>query len=404
MRSFFDLVGFEYKKIFKRKGAVVAIAIIMLLSLIGPIGVFIGNIYIDGELFESNYQAMTKDRSHARALSGRSIDETLLTETKDAFEKIPLSKINEIFMIIPEYQEHGRPYKGIYNIANDIYGGNLQLMQNLTQEQMQNFYQIRHKIISDNINAMDISDKSKDKLIQLDSEIQTPLIFDYIGGYEYFFQMLYSTGIFAAFAIAICLAPMFAGEYGTHTDQLILSSKFGKNKLIIAKLFTGVSFCAIFSAIITIMTYLAGSVIFGFDGANAPIQLFYIFSIYPMTILQGAVACSICVLFAAILVGGITLLLSSVFKSPFGVIIIISLLIFVPMMIQAPDNNVLIWNLFRLLPVNIMWVAMSLIDYLPYELFGLTIPPYVFMPLFAALASAVTLPFAYSAFKNHQLG
>lgn len=410
MRNFFDLVGFEYKKIFKRKGAVIAIAIVTFLTIATPMSVFFMNTYIEGDVFENQYDATIKNRDYARALSGRYIDATLISETKEAFAKVQpdgdrgFINGNEIYESTPGYQEYGRPYNQIYNFLYSVYGGNFRLLQNLTQEQIENFYQIRHDKMSGNINLMGIGDTAKEKLIQLDSKIQTPFTFDWVAGYERFMSLMYITGVLAVFVIGICLAPMFSSEYGTRTDQLILSSRFGKNKIIMAKLFTGISFSTGLCLFLTLLTYLICTGIYGFDGAFVPVQLPFPFIIYPMTTLQGAIACSICGLFAVIMVGGITLFLSSVFKSPFGVIIIISLLIFVPMMIFVPESNVLLHNLFRLLPANMVWISMSLINYLPYELFGLMIPPYIFMPVFAALVTAILSPFAYRSFKNHQIG
>lgn len=403
MHNFFDLVGFEYIKIIKRKGAVIALVLIMLLALFGPVGTFIGNVYIEGELVETHYQAMLKDRDYARALSGRSIDETLISEVRDAYLKIPPVANDVSYISIQEYREYGRPYSSIYNILYPVYGGNFRLMQNLSQEQIQSFYEIRHDHISSEIEAMNISDKSKEKLIQLDSNIKTPFIFNYTDGYDYFFSMTYTLGIFAAFVISVCLAPIFAGEYGTHTDQLILSSKFGKNKIIASKLFAGISFCALSCLILITLTYIIGSIVLGFDGANAPVQLWYPFCVYPLTMWQSAAICSVCVLFAAILISSITMLLSSVFKSPFGVIIIISILLFVPMMLHVSNENMLLYNLFRLLPTNMMWIAMIIVDYTPFELFGLSIKPYIFMPIFSAVLSAALLPFTWRTFKNHQV-
>jgi ABC-type transport system involved in multi-copper enzyme maturation permease subunit len=196
---------------------------------------------------------------------------------------------------------------------------------------------------------------------------------------------------------------MFAGEYGTRTDQLILTSKYGKSKIITAKLFTGITLPAAVCLFMTVISYLISSIIFGFDGANAPLQLWDPLGIYPFTLWQGAIVYLICVFFAVILFSAVTLLLSSLFKSPFGVIIITSLLLFIPTMFNGMPNIILM-NIYKLLPTRMMAVWTILLDYTPYELFGLAIPPYVFLPLFAAVASAAMLPFAWCAFKNHQVG
>ena len=400
MRSFFDLVGFEYKKIFIQKGAIIALIITTLVSLVSPALILIGNVYVNGKPVESKYDAMVKDREYARVLSGLNIDEILLSEVKDAYAKIPLV---ERYTITPEYEQYGRPYDKIFWIMYDVYKLKLQSWKNLTLDEMQNFSQIRHEAVAKQINDENMSKKSKEKMIQLDSKIASPFVFSYTDGYDRFISLMVTTGLFAAYAIAICIAPMFAGEYGMHTDQLILSSKLGKNKLISAKLFTSVSFCIIICLLFSVCTYLMCGFLFGFDGADAPFQLAWTLNPYPFSMAQASVIYSVCITFIAILMSGITLLLSSKFKSPFGVIIIISVMLFAPLMFSVSSDNILIYNLFNLFPSNMMY-SWGVFSYIPYEFFGLSAIPYVFIPIFSALVSAVTLPLAWHAFKNHQIG
>lgn len=68
-------------------------------------------------------------------------------------------------------------------------------------------------------------------------------------------------------------------------------------------------------------------------------------SVYPLKMEGLAVICTICVHFANLLTAGITLLLSSKFKSPFGVIIISGVIIMAPMFVNPPDTNILLNNL-----------------------------------------------------------
>lgn len=411
MRSFLDLVGFEYKKIFKRKSAAAALIILIIFIVISPSLILIGNEYVDG-ISESGYQAMVKDREYARVLSGRTIDETLMSETKDAYLLRPTkpaqggqysTQLIE-YSTSYEYQQYARPYKEIYDMMESVYGSNLlPSLHELTPEKMQNFYELRHAEIIKQINKMSIGDKSKEKLIQLDSEVKTPFEFSYMDGYGRFFANLLSTGVFAAFVLSICFAPMFAGEYSTRMDQLILSSKAGKTKLIAAKIFTAFSFTAIFFLLLVLLSFLSSGMIFGFDGGNAQFQLLIPFAVYPLTMLQAVIILAFSAFSGTVLTVLFTLLLSSKLKSPFGVIIIISLLLFIPMMLHVSDSNVWLYNLFKLLPSNMMsaWGAFS---YVPYEFLGFPILPYVFIPVFVALSAVIILPLTWKIFKNHQIG
>jgi ABC-type transport system involved in multi-copper enzyme maturation permease subunit len=267
---------------------------------------------------------------------------------------------------------------------------------------MRNFYGAHHEQVTADIRAGAISGAAKDKLIKLDSEIETPFTFAYIDGFYSLVDGIRTMGIFCAFALAICLAPMFAGEYSTGADQLILSSKLGKSKVISAKLFTAISLSVIFFMFLFVLTVIMGISIYGYDGADAPFQLIMTFIAYPLTILESVMIFTACAFFGTLLTAALTLLLSSKLKSPFGVIIIISVLLFVPMMFHVPETVVWLYNIFSLLPASMMsvWAVFS---HVPYDFFGLIVLPYIFLPVFAVIASIAVLPSARRSFRNHQI-
>jgi len=392
MRNFFDLVGFEYKKIFKQKSAVVSLLLVTAVVCAVPLMVLFGP--------ESRYQEMLRDREYARALSGRAIDETLLKETRDAYSKFPAV---ELWWTTPEYHQYARPYLEIYTQMYAAYDTNVEKVRTLTDADLSNFYQVRHDKVSDNIRSSAISDAAKDAIIKLDSEISTPFIFEWSRGFDILLGCISSIGIACAFALAVCLAPLFAGEYSTRVDQLILSSRWGKNKQITAKIFTAVSISLVFYLLLLVIAIFFCGAIYGFGNANAPFQLLIPSNPYPLTLLEAVTIFATCVFFGILLVVALTLLLSSKFKSPFGVIIIISLQLFVPMMFTYVGQSIVwLYNLFSLLPTNMM--AIGVVFYVPFDFFGLIIPPQVFLPAFAIMASAVMLPFARRAFQRHQIG
>jgi len=400
MRNFFDLVGFEYKKIFKGKSAVISLLLVTAVVCVSPLLIFYGYGYIDGERYESRYQGMLKDREYARALSGRAIDETLLIETRDAYSKVP---VVEQWFETQEYQQYARPYLEIYAQMYEVYNTNMENVRSLTDADMRNFYQLRHDQVSGSILSSTNSNAAKETMIKLDSGIVTPFIFSWSGGFDIFLSLISTIGIACAFALAVCLAPLFAGEYSTRADQLILSSKWGRSKQITAKMFTAVSLSMAFFILQIAITIFSCGIIYGFDDANAPFQLLIPLSAYPLSLLEAMTILAVCVFFGITLVVALTLLLSSKFKSSFGVIIIISLLLFVPMMFSFVGQSIA-WlvNLYSLLPSSMM-TARMVFSHVPYNFFGLVVLPYVFLPIFAIVASAVMLPIARRAFRNHQI-
>ena len=400
MSSFFNLVRFEYKKIFKRKSVIIALVLVTAAVAFSPLAMFFGTSYIDGEPFETHYQAIAKDRAYALALSGRAIDETLMWETIAAYSKIPDI---ERYMSTQEYQEYAREYSEIFRIMRISNGFDLVYFRNLSEDDIRGFYETRHEQIAAEIRAGAISNAAKETLIRLDNEIKTPFIFAYTGGFGSLIGGIYTIGIFCSFAMAICLAPMFAGEYSAGADQLILSSKYGINKVISAKLFAAISITVAFFALLLSLAVIMCMLIHGYDGANAPIQLIMPFLAYPLTMLDSVMIFTSCTFFGTFLIAALTLLLSSKFNSPFGVIIIMSILIFVPMMLHVPETTVWLYNLFSLLPTSMM-SAWAVFSHVPYDLFGLIMMPYNFIPLFAIVASIAMLPSARKSFRNHQIG
>lgn len=403
MNSFWDLTRFEFRKIFRKKSTVIILLITVLISIFSCGAVLLGDIYENGKPVESQIEAMNKDRSYARALDSRMIDETILLEMSMAYGKIP---VNEGYRQTSEYQQYARPYASIYALARQVYGAsepfNVDNAKILTSQKAKTFYDIRNEIVKTDIQEMNASDATKQKLLELNSQVDTPFEFSYSDGYTRFFTMMYTTGMLVCFVAAILLAPLFAGEYSSGTDQVILTSKHGKGKLILAKLFVGVITALGLSLIFSMLTYFQCMLTYGFDGANAAIQLFRPLDVYPLTMSQLALLCIICVMSGTLLTCAINMLLSAKLKSAFSVIILIGILMIVPMFINDPGISVLLSNLMNLLPTNMMALWTQL-DAQLFELGNLSIEPYVLIPIFSLVFSIILSIFAYFGFKKHQI-
>lgn len=403
MNSFWDLTRFEFRKIFRKKSTVIILLITVLISIFSCGAVLLGDIYENGKPVESQIEAMNKDRSYARALDSRMIDETILLEMSMAYGKIP---VNEGYRQTSEYQQYARPYASIYDLARQVYGAsepfNVDNAKTLTSQKAKKFYDIRNEIVKTDIQEMNASDATKQKLLELNSQVDTPFEFSYSDGYTRFFTMMYTTGMLVCFVAAILLAPLFAGEYSSGTDQVILTSKYGKGKLILAKLFVGFITALGLSLIFSMLTYFQCMLTYGFDGANAAIQLFRPLDVYPLTMSQLALLCIICVMSGTLLTCAINMLLSAKLKSAFSVIILIGILMIVPMFINDPGISVLLSNLMNLLPTNMMALWTQL-DTQLFELGNLSIEPYVLIPIFSLVVSIIMSIFAYFGFKKHQI-
>lgn len=405
MKEFWTLVSFEYRKILGKRSVKIALLLTLFLSVFSIWGTLMGSYYIEGELFESNAEAMKKDRAYARELSGRILDDKLLMETADAYQTIPDSAA--VYQSTEEYQKNARKYSSIYSLARQVYDTpNVRFgapeMGTLDPARAEQFYEIRELCMTKQIENAPISENAKEVMMQYSAEVKEPWIFSYSDGYTRFMTIMATSGVMAAFVMAICLAPLFAGEYSNHTDQLLLSAQYGKGKLIKAKFFTGFSMTGIVTLLITLQSYVQSMLTFGFDGGNANVQIYDALFPYPLTLKQAALLQSICVFFACMCMSALTMFFSSRMKSAFGVIILSVLLLCVPMFVKVSAYPLLGYLLFHLMPANMMQYD-YIFSMIPYEIAGVVIPPYVMMPVAALCLCIILIPFAYRGFKHHQV-
>lgn len=407
MNLFFDLAGYEFKKILCRKRSVITLALVILAGAVSVFGTVIGNIYYTdengSEITVSRYEDEMVDRRYAEELSGRVIDTDLIMEAVEAYRQVPLSGSTH-YADTTAYQNIARKYSDIYRVVRRTLNLNgIEDFQALTREQAERFdtvrrenreYVIENSQISDNMRAywQECLDKSPEKLT-----------YEYSGGYYRFVAIMYTTAIMAGAAIAIMLSGIFSDEYASGADSLILSSKHGKGLVVGAKLFTAFVISEVLILLLAAITYAETMIVWGSGGANSDITLMGNIFPYPLTVGQCAVRYVISLTMACMLFSAIASALSAALKAPFSTIVIMSVLLIVPMFINVPgEAPIWIFCLNNLLPTNMMAYWGAMFDY-QYEIFGLVIPPYVFLPVFAAAVSCLCSALAYRSFRKHQI-
>ena len=407
MNLFFDLAGYEFKKILCRKRTVIVITLVVLIGAISVFGTIIGNYYYTNENGEeitvSRYDEEMIDRRYGEELSGRVIDADLIMEAVEAYRQVPLNG-DRHYADTEEYRNNARKYSAIYGIVRRTFGLNgVEDFQNLTREQAEQFDQIRREKREYVIENSDISENMRAYWQKCLDESPETMTYEESGGYYRFVTIMYTTAIMAGAAIAIIISGIFSEEYISGADGLILSSKHGKGLVIGAKLFAAFSVSAALIILLTAISYAETMAVWGSGGADG--QLLLIGNIFPynITIGQSALLYSVCALMACLLFAAITAMLSSIFKTPFNTIVIMAILLIVPMFINVPgEAPIWVLCLENLLPTNMMAFWGAIYDY-QYEIFGLVIPSYVFLPIFSAVVSCVCVYFAYRSFKKHQI-
>ena len=398
MRQFWTIVGFEYRKILGRRSTWAALTAVLIFALLNSQLYLMGGSYINGEYLESNRQAMEKDRGYALALSGRPMDGELLTEAARAYQAIPQDA--ELYQATQEYQQTARPYEPIWLMMSNFYTEEEVLA--MTPDLAAEFYARRSALVAKDIAEMSAGDATKAALLAWDAQIKTPWTYRSTAGYETFLTALEFVGFLAAFAGAVCLAPLFAGEYSRGTDPILRSARHGRGLLAWAKLLAGTTVQLALFGLTAGASWLSFLFSYGFDNGDAPLQMMAWRYNYPLTLLQCTFLCVLCVMAASLMQAALTMLLSARLKTPFAVVIVVTVLMLAPMMFDLPKRPLWPLLLYNLLPVRMMKFS-NIFSPAPYELPGAVVPQYVVFPAFALLAALALVFLAARCYRRRQV-
>lgn len=397
------LIKYECHKILKRKSTRLTLSMLTLLVLISNIGTLIGPATSSST---SRYNALQTDRNYASKVSGMALDTPMMVQVQSAFKKIPYQGETH-YRDTQEYADYGQAYQVQASLMRLIFTEGLnrhigpQEIANLPPEVFDDFYSFLHTSNREMIHRSTLNARSKDKLLAYDRALKTPFVMTYSQAYDRFLTVLYSNSIFILLGIAICLAPVFSGEYATKTAPLLLASKYGKTKLPLAKLASGIIFGLTTALGLIGLSFVEIMVLWGHEGGHGPYQLLRPFIPYNLTLLSVSLIMVASVLAAVLVTVSLTLYLSSRFKTPFWVIVITGIFLMAPMFYSIPHKQLLAYQINSLLPAN-MIDAHQVISIYMYEISKLSIEPYIFKPLFSLGMACLLMPFTYKAFKNHQ--
>lgn len=228
------------------------------------------------------------------------------------------------------------------------------------------------------------------------------LSYGYFGGFG---KILDMQGWVILLMMAVCIgaAPVFAGEYQSKFDSLLLGMRYGRNKLIRAKLtasflYATAVYWGVMLSCAAVYLLLAGS-----GGGELPIQLYLPSSFvgYPLTMAQGAALTLLLGYGAVLAILGITLFLSAAAKNTYTVVILAFLVILVPSFLYADMGGYLWQHVLALLPSKI--IDFSFAAQTAYTVGGRVIS-LAQMMLIADLLLAASLPAAgYWKFKRHEV-
>ncbi|ASA24118.1 ABC transporter permease subunit [Paenibacillus donghaensis] len=413
------LTRFEFQKILRRKTTLAGIGCMLLFTLLSVYLSVHGVQWTDEKGDDLNGKAgISLKRQQTHELAGN-LDPVKISMVLERYQKadndpdnqVPSPDGNGMVLSNEAYGKFIARDSAITNLIRSVFspvdGYDYYVIDSMTAEEAAGFYEVRRDKIKQRLN-MDYTygnytEADKAYFLEKNDKLAVPFKFDYAEGWEKVLQNLSALGMVAAFVISLSLAPMFAGEYQSGADSLILSSRYGQTKLIMAKLRAGILFTTGFFWITNLILLVLTLLFFGINGWNSNLQIIAIMSPYGFTLLQTYLLSVLIGYLACLMIMALTLVLSAVMRSPFQVIIVTAAVLIVPMFIPDSKRSRLFNHMMSLLPSNMLEGYTSFTTNEVYHMFGQLVPqPYVIAGT-AVVFTLLLLPVAYRRFSTHQV-
>lgn len=242
--------------------------------------------------------------------------------------------------------------------------------------------------------------------------VEKPLQYGYNDSWAYFFSGFCGQTIAVAFpaliVIIIAVSTIFSSEYSTKMDALILTTRYGKNQQITAKILASIIFTTVMLGGLFILFCIAFGVQYGVLGWNADIQANLGLSLMgvnlPLNNLQLIFFGLGIVWLAGIFAAAVTAMISAVTKTPFSSLIVAFAIFVAPWIIRQLLPESVLRDLLIVFPANAVNAHEVLL--LPVNaqsiFYNHPLAPVFCIAFATAVVLLVSSAIAHKAFRNHQ--
>lgn len=231
-----------------------------------------------------------------------------------------------------------------------------------------------------------------------ESNVKDNLVFADTTGPSLLINVLTKIYMFIGFILIIAISPIFSDEYTLGMDALILTSRYGKNKVITAKLTASFLFTLLVTGGTILIQTIGFLTLYGTSGFQGSVQMnpLKLMSDVPylMTFSQAMIQMTLVWLFTALFTTLTCTLLSAVCRTSFlsligGLVVYILPLVASPFLSKA-KVPVEIWCIF---PFNASTTT----------IFTISKNYYLIVILFCVVSCIIMAVGSHVAFKNHQV-
>lgn len=293
---FTTLLKYELKKLVTNKIMIIAFIVLVFA------GVMMG-LNEEGRSSDRRPSKISEDRN---ALNGQMLDDALLAEIS--------TKAQDEYGLV--WNPEDIAYEDAATLVIENVGENIPL----ASVNAQMLYGKRREMIDEAMTMEGITEQEREYWELEESKVQIPFTVENVNSPIAMANGLSNIALLAVFYTAVCLSGVFAGEYRARTDKLILSSRNGHRKLLIAKISAGFIF-ALVSVLIVAAVFIAVTIAsWGTEGFGAMVQLQAPFCASALTQADLIKSIIILLITATILSSAVTIALSEVVRNEIAVI------------------------------------------------------------------------------------
>lgn len=395
------IVGYEIKKILMKKSTLAALLLLLGIQLVIAIAGSLGNTYVDDVFVETHMEKNRIDREHGMALSGRAIDEALLAEVREAYQK--LEGDGRQYLLSEVYRTEIRKYADLADKIRMWGYGSIFSFDNMTEISL---YEIREENRNALWDSYGLSDKERQYWLEKEAELTIPFTYEYATAYDYLLNMNggYMTCMLLTFFIAVSMVNVFTEEHSRKTDQVLLCTRFGRGRLYTAKLLAG-SIVILAVNLLFILIAAAGNFLsYGTEGFDAMVQLVTVFAYsYSLTVGETLLIVIGLLLLSSVMVAIFTMVLAEALRNNVGAMAIVTGGLFTARIVTPPLSWKFLSKAWNYIPINLLKMDQGFTDPRLVSVCGLQLPTWQFAPILYVLMITVFILVGGRIYKGYQI-
>ena len=384
MNKLLTLYRYELKKLMQKKLVWVSFLICIVSIIFAILVPLLGTYYANGKAIGTNYEQHLIDQAHRKALSGRPINQALLEDTIAAYKDLP---IETKYVLTEAYQNNARQYSEVFNLIQAWSGMDKGTIIKWVpdEEALYNAMMINLEklAVNSNLTEDEISywnDKAEN--------LATPIVYRFYEAYRNILENFIVVGLIVVLFSSIALSSSFPDEHTHRTDQLLMCTVNGKKRLYWVKLFSGVTVGCIGALLLSVLTWTLCLYVYGPDGFDAAIQIFYTDYAGNITIGQACLIAFGSLLATSFLISIFVMFLSELFHSNVAAIAVIMGMILAGIFVHVPAEYRILGQIWDYMPTCFLSME-NIFDIHLISLFGKYFTSYQIVPLLYMIVSGL---------------